>query len=259
MIIYAGFGFYPRTFSFLGDMWAFDVCICGLSCNDFFGGACNIKCIDYSCNINCTCDPLDCDQDSTYCNGSITIENQITSFSSNYIVIHGNININQSLLNLTSIELFVDNDLTLTNSSFIFDSSTISVSNCVDLINVSITVDLSQFSNASKEENIVLLNSSKGCLKAESYTIAYLNQPKCSTVKNEINDYSLTVVFNKVDCETIQQNQHSNETWIILLIAIASVVGIAIIFIIIALVIPSLRTKIFPYRYRTPKISNIEH
>jgi len=69
------------------------------------------------------------------------------------------------------------------------------------------------------------------------------NAPPC-----EENSYTLSIVFIKQpDC--ISNNETPNDSWkIILIIVVSSVVGLALIFIAIILIVPSLRKKIFPHK-----------
>jgi len=138
-------------------------------------------------------------------------------------------------------------NLSLSNSTLVFDSSTIYVNGCISLLNTSLTVDLSNLNNITNQEKLVLLNSSMGCLNGSSYTIHYLNQPKCYSILSEKDDNSIFLIFSKNNCNEESQKQNTFQSWEIAVIIVGSVVVLAIIFVLLALFSP-LRRKIFPHQ-----------
>jgi len=212
------------------------------NCNpNYYGVTCNEKCIDSKCSIFCLCNDT-CEEEEISCMNDITINNQNFSllFSTNYSI-RGNLSIDGSNLNLTSAEITTYSSITISNSNIFYSSSTIISYECIKLSNTTITVDLSQQPNISK---LLLFNSTIGCLLLDSYKINYLNEPKCTTLINEENSYSFYIIFEKQpDCGA-KESQNTIPSWEIALIIVGSVVGVALIFIIIVLIVPSLRRKI---------------
>jgi len=110
--------------------------------------------------------------------------------------------------------------------------------------NISFSLQVSLHWQSSNISKLLLLNSSSGCLSIDSNKINYLNQPKCITLKNEENSYTLSIIFIKQpDC--LSNNETPDESWKIVLIIVGSIVGLALIFILIVLIVPSFRSKIF--------------
>jgi len=73
-------------------------------------------------------------------------------------------------------------------------------------------------------------------------------------IQNEKDSYSLFIVVIKQSCSA----QEEIESWEIALIAvIASVIGLAIIFLLIVLLVPKLREKIFPFKSTNKKIRDL--
>jgi len=68
-------------------------------------------------------------------------------------------------------------------------------------------------------------------------------------LKNEEDSFSLYIIFIKQP-ECLTKNESPDESWKIILIIVGSVVGVALIFIVIVLIVPSCRKKIFPYKQR---------
>jgi len=177
---------------------------------------------------------------------NITINNQTAFVINTTIIIQGNIEINQSNINFNSIELIIDRDLTISNSTLYFNSSSIVTKGCIYLSNVNITVDLSKIPD--NESKIVLLNSTSGCLDVNSYNLAYLNRPKCTTLTSEKDSYTLVVIFtHEENCGSESETQAPFASWKIVVIVIGIVVGIAIIFVILVLSIVPLRKIFLPY------------
>jgi len=151
------------------------------------------------------------------------------------LISNSTINILNSIINITS-------------------SSTIISKDCINLSNTTLIVDLS---NATNLKNLLLLNSTSGCLKLSSFSISYLNEPKCVTLQEEEDNYSFSIIFKQSnsDCMKDMGVAPSIQEWIIILIIIvASIIGIALIFIVLALSIRPLRILIFPKRNPRDKI-----
>jgi len=182
--------------------------------------------------------------------------NDITIYNQNFSLLYsttftdykiqGNLNIEGSNLYLTSLEISTFSSITISNSNIIFNSSTIISTECIKLSNTTITVDLSQ-QQSSNISKILLLNSTSGCLSIDSNKINYLNQPKCTTLETKEDSFSLYIVFIKQP-ECLLNNETPFESWKIILIIVGSLVGVALIFIVIVLIVPSFRKKIFPFR-----------
>jgi len=208
-------------------------CITGVGCqctSNFMGVNCDQICIDSNCSTFCLCDH-NCSEIKN-CNNNISITNQSLIFSEN-ITFQGNLTIEGSNINLTSILLTTFSNISISNSNLIFNTSAILSDECIKLSNTTITVDLSQqSSNISK---LLLLNSSLGCLSIDSYNINYLNKPKCTQLESEENAYSLYIIFVRQsysECETIE-NQNTISWWEIALIIVGSIVGVALIFLVL--------------------------
>jgi len=215
-------------------------------CHSYYSGSkCDKRCIDSGCYLSCTCN------DTNSCSENIC-ENDITIFNQNFSLIpslnysfEGNSLIEGSILNINSSILNFQNNLTLKNSSIVLNSSSIIVNGCLNISNSNITVDLS--SNFQTNDKIFLFNSTRGCLYGESFSISYLNEPKCSILNVENDTYSLFIIFKQTNCGENQEKSQNNTWWIVLIIVIGSVIGLGIIFVVITLVTPPLRKLIFPY------------
>jgi len=72
------------------------------------------------------------------------------------------------------------------------------------------------------------------------------------------NSYTLYIVFIKQPSCEEKENETPIASWIIILIVIGSVLGLVIIFIVIVLLIPSLREKILPYRESRDKRQEVK-
>jgi len=99
------------------------------------------------------------------------------------------------------------------------------------------------------------LYSKSGCLNINSLTTSYLNEPNCTTLKSEQDSNSLYIILiAQPNC--LSNIVPPNDSWKIVLIIIGSVVGVALIFVLIVLIVPPLRHKIFPFekkRYKRNK------
>jgi len=212
--------------------------------NPYFGEHCDQKCIDLNCSIPCSCnDSISCQ--GNYCMNDIVINNQSLNFSyETQIIIKGNITIEGSNIILTSTQLTTDSNVLISNSNIYFNLSTIISKECINLSNTTLTVDLS---NVTNQEKLYLLNSTSNCLKLNSYSISYLHQPKCTTLKSEADTDSLYIIFQKRDCsETVNETPFAG--WELALIIIGIIVLLLIIVVIVVLAVPSLRKAIFPHR-----------
>jgi len=202
---------------------------------NFFGPECDKTCIDSSCSIYCACNDAEiCSGVKNICNNDITITGQnITLNSLSNYFIQGNISISNSSV------------------SFNLNSSLISTG-CINISNSYFKIDLSNFtfSSTSNEDKIYLINSTAGCLYGDTFSLSYLNQPKCTILKNEMDSYSLFIIFVKQtesECAT-KESQNTITWWEITIIVVGSVVGVALIFIVLVLAIPALRNQIFPHK-----------
>jgi len=150
--------------------------------------------------------------------------------------------IEESNMDLNSNVLQFNSNLSLQNSTIYFNSSSIIVAGCINISSSNIIVDVSSSLNNG---DILLFNSTSGCLKGDSVNITFLNEPKCSILKTEMTTYSLYVIFIK------QSTCGSTPVYTleIVLITIGCIVGVALLTVVIILVVPSLRRKIFPYIY----------
>jgi len=174
------------------------------------------------------------------------INYQTLSFTySSQFFFQGNLSIEGSNINLTSIQLTTDLYITILNSNILFNSSTIISKECINLSNTTLTVDLS---NTTDEGKILLLNSTSGCLNLNSFSLSYLHQPKCTILKSEEDTYSLYIIFTKLQDCSPKESENQLPLWIIIVIIVGSVVGLALIFIIIVLIVPKFRKAIFPYQ-----------
>jgi len=86
------------------------------------------------------------------------------------------------------------------------------------------------------------LNSTKGCLIGDSFSLTFLHQPQCTILTNETDSNTFSVIFTKQSsCGTETPIETSLAWWIILLIVVFSVIGLVIV--IILLVVPPVRKK----------------
>jgi len=224
------------------------------TCNDsYIGVFCNEKCIDPNCVIVCTCYSKTCTEENIICNNSINIvSNSIYLENYSQLNIQGNITIDGSNLNLTSLQLTSNSFIIISNSNIMFNSTTFYSKECINISNTNFTIDLSQNESTN---SLLLLQSAGGCLNVTSYSIKFLNQPNCKTLKIEKNSSSLVIIFNEqTNCGA--ENQFQLNTLEIVLIIIGSIVVLVIIFIILALTIPSLKDIIFPFRSNKLKSVN---
>jgi len=210
----------------------------------YYGANCDKKCFDSNCSIPCQCNGTCTLNQTNVCTNDITIYNQTFSFpdSTQIIFLQGNITIDGSNLTLTSIDIFTSSYLTITNSSILFNSSSFISSGCINVSNTNITIDLS---NASNINQLLIFNSSSGCLNVDSLSISFLNQPKCTTLKTEQDSFSVFITFSKQQNCGPSPQKLPLATWELILIIVASVVVLAIITIVIIMLIPSIRKKIF--------------
>jgi len=168
--------------------------------NGYNGIFCDQKCIDFNCTILCSCTTSNCSQQNT-CNNNITITNQnITIIPETYYQFLGNVVINESNIDLNSVQLSLSNNISFSESTITFKSSSIIAKGCITLSNTKFIVDLS---NSTSTSNLLLMNSTLGCLSG-TYSMKFENQPKCSELKSELNSYSLLVLFTKTDCNNSQ-------------------------------------------------------
>jgi len=213
----------------------------------FFGNNCEQKCIDSSCSVSCFCNDsyYNCSGEDSNCTNDITINNQSLSFTSTILFIQGNISIDGSNVNLTSINLITDTFLSILNSNIFFNSSSIISNGCINLKNTKLTID---YSNTTSSELLVLFNSSLGCLNVNNITISIVNQPKCTTFQRITDSSTLSILFQKqTNCE---EQKSTIASWEIVLIIVGSIIGVAIIFIVLALAVPPIRKKNIPFRKR---------
>jgi len=208
----------------------------------FTGPICDQRCIDANCSIICQCFDT-CESSEVICFNNVTIN--ITTIISNSTTINGTlIIINGSQVDLNSSQLVIFENVTL-NASILFSGlSSITSKECITLNNVNFTLDLSHTS--SNQGKLLLLNSTAGCLNG-TYEISYLNKPKCTNLISEKDASSLYIIFvQDTACEE-RLSQSPLANWIIAVIIIGSVIGLAIIVAVIIFTVPSLRKKILPH------------
>jgi len=167
------------------------------------------------------------------------------SVTSEVIFTQGILSISDSTFKVTDDQIYVDRDISIVNTSIYFSSTTINAQGCINISNVNFTIDLSNTTLAT--EKLILLNSSAGCLNFGNYSISYIHQPKCFSTTSDFDSDSLYIIFTKLSSCNEPEKQTQMEEWKIGLIIIGIVLGVAIIFILIVLLVPFLRRKIFPY------------
>jgi len=218
-------------------------CLSNGSCNctaDFLGKLCDTSCFDKNCLISCICDDkIECTGSSKICNNNIYFFDQSAIVVSAVITIIGEIELSNSSLNLNSSQLYLRGDLSLINVSLTLSNSMISVNGCIYLNDSHIVVDLSNFTKNLKTQ---ILISEDHCLNSQSTTITYVNQPNCFTEQTTIDQSNVIVNLLATSCNL--KTPPSIALWIPILIG--SFVVLAIIVIVIIMVVPSLRLKIFP-------------
>jgi len=204
--------------------------------NYYFGPNCDQLCIDTACNIPCTCDnKSSCSGNKSVCNNDISIINQNSSLTLT-VFLQGNTKIELSNININTITIQLQ-DLSISDSTMIFyNSSSIVSTGCINITNTILKVDLS---HPPKNGKLVLFNSSSGCLHG-TYNITYFNTPPCYSFSSKQNDYSLYVLILPYTCSS------GIPAWEIAVIIVGIVVGLGIIFIILALTVPSIKYAIFP-------------
>jgi len=219
------------------------ICSCdnGSNCDEGVNGyGCFIeRCVDPDCFIKCQCFSNNCSSNFN-CNNSITILNQTSTLNlSSVLYILGNADVDGSKLNLTTAELKIEKNFTIIYSSLLFDSnSTILVNGCIVVKNISITISLSNID--SNQKKILLLNSSSECLDVQSYSIEYLNAPKCKNITSESDSSSIYIIISEQNCgSTLQIGE-------IIAIIVGSILGVVLITFAILLSIPKLRYKLLP-------------
>jgi len=212
-------------------------CICN---ENYLGILCNEKCIDSKCSITCVCSDNNCT-----CENDINIQNT-TSLYDTQIEINGNINVEDSNITFSSVVLSIMHNFTLSNSTIEITSSSITVKGCINLNNTNLIINVPKSTNSSNQDiNITLFNSETGCLMTSSLNITFLNQSKCAVLKTITDTFSLVLNINTTSCIA---STHQTNSWLIpFLIIICSVVGAAILFLILAFAIPKLKNKLFPH------------
>jgi len=204
---------------------------------NYIGPNCNQICVDNQCLISCVCnDPILCHQGGIICINNITIYNLNISINSS-IQFEGIILIENTNLDLSS-NLFSELNITLSNSNILFNLSSIISNSCINISHTNLTIDLSHI--PPHEEKLLLLNSTIGCLIGDSYTIYYLNQPSCATLNSVKTSYSLIIIL-QFGCQSLA---NPIEIWKIALIVVGSIVGLAVIAIMIILITTTIRKKI---------------
>jgi len=194
------------------------------------------------CLVKCNClESTNCSGTNISCYNDLTIQDQNLRISNDIFII-GNTNIDESNLNLISSELYVEKNFTFSNSSLTLDTqSSISVDGCINVKNISITLSLADI--ASNQTKVILLNSSSNCLNATSCKISFSNTPKCKNIISSIDSNSLfLIISNQENCNNIE----SLPLLEIAVIIAGSVVGLAIIFVVLVCMVPGLRENIFP-------------
>jgi len=197
------------------------------SCNfNFAGSSCDIRCLDLDCKTNCTCNNTNyCSNNQTLCtdeelnisNNNISIVstnttslnnlniNETSIFFFGSIIIIGNASFENSILSFNTSQTIIKGDLSFSNSSFIFSNSTIVVDGCVYLKNnTQLTIDISKYNNEEQNSKITLINSLNSCLNNEgNISYIYMNQPtKCTSVTNNLDSNSLSIIFKINTCES---------------------------------------------------------
>jgi len=199
------------------------------TCNcfeNFVGENCDTRCFDSDCKVNCTCN----NSNSCYYNETIC-SNNLVSFSNNNLSIVsnnsssnlnnlnvsdssifftgsfnilGNASIENSLLSFSLSETIIKGDLSFSNSSFTFSNSTILVDGCVYLKNnTQLTIDFSKYNIGEQNTKITLIKSLNSCLNKEGdISFTYLNQLKCSSITNNIDSSSISIILNFNACES---------------------------------------------------------
>jgi len=137
----------------------------------------------------------------------------------------------------------------LSNSTLYFSSSSsVSVDGCINLNESKITVNLKGL-NISDHGKILLMNSTSNCINVNnSFIISYENIPPCYDFSSNQDSNSLFILIIKSPaCSSSTEGNNSNnlQTWqIIIIVIVASVIGIAIIFLSIIFSVPKFRYAI---------------
>jgi len=213
-------------------------------CN-YLGQLCDQKCVDSNCSLPCLCnDSNSCEEnENIICMNDITVSNQTATFSfGTQFIIEGDLTIEGSNLNLSSILLISDSNITLSNSIISLNSSTIVSKECINLSKTNFLVYLPP---SHIKDKLLLINSTIGCLNIDSLSITYSNeQPKCTNLQIGNDSYSIFILFKETNCEE-PLTETPLPVWEIALIIVVSVIGLAIIIVVITMLIPSIRSQIF--------------
>jgi len=206
------------------------------TCNcqkNFIGNNCDQFCIDSNCSFTCVCDdPNSCG--NNLCNQNLSLSNQPFSLNSTTLYIKGNMIIDESQISLNSSTMIIDKNISITNSSLDFNSDSSVVANgCINITQSKINVDLN---NTQNTKLILLFKSTSSCLNGNSYTVSYKNQPPCSSTNSTSDDSSIVVLLNQNNC-----NGSSLNIWVIVAV-LGAILGVAIIFILLVLTVPRLRS-----------------
>jgi len=185
----------------------------------------------------------------TILNTSLIVQNNSVSLIFGSFIISGTLRVENSILNITNSAIYIRDNFTLSNSSILLGSNQpINVDGCINMQKANITIDISKF-NTLNSTKILLLNSTSGCLNAESLSIFYLNEPNCKVLKSEIDSDSLFIIFvDKSDCEEVEVKKSNIEEMIIYFIIGGSIVALVIIVLTVIFAVPSLKKKVFPFR-----------
>jgi len=145
-------------------------------------------------------------------------------------------------LSLINTEILTKKNISL-NSTLIFNSSSIVSEGCINISNSNITVLIPQ--NILNDENILLLNSTQGCLNGDPFKITILNLPPCTSPQTIQNSFIFSIqLIKQSNCET--GKNEGLEPWVIILIIVGAVLVFLVIIIIFA--VPQIRRAIFPTR-----------
>jgi len=111
------------------------------------------------------------------------------------------------------------------------------VNGCIELNHTKITIDISQYTTAG---NILLMNSTIGCLNIENITISFTHEPSCIIPKYENDSSSIYVIIDINEDKECKPN-YSTAAVVIVIVFI----GLAIGAILTVYFVPSLRAKVF--------------
>jgi len=119
-------------------------------------------------------------------------------------------------------------------------NSSIIINKCFYLTNSTLLINLE-----GKHYNKTIISFDPSCSNTSNFNYSFYNTPTDFCPSLEVESNSISILF--VNCNEMKKGEDNSTTWVIILIVVlGSVIVIAVSFLLVVFLVPSIKNKVFP-------------